>query len=50
MNKEYLGELCNARDCLCGFCEVQECEKCIVSNLINDAFNEFERDNEEDEE
>ena len=46
MDREYLAEICNARDVLCGFCEVNECEKCIVTNLIDDAFNEC--DDEED--
>lgn len=29
--------LCDARDKLCNFCKVPECEKCIVTQLINDA-------------
>lgn len=41
MDKEYFAELCNARDTLCGFCEAGECEKCIVSQLIDDAANEL---------
>ena len=48
MDREYLSKLCNARDTLCGFCEADECEKCIVTHLINDAYNEL-RDEEEDD-
>lgn len=40
-------KLCDARDTLCGFCEADECEKCIVSVLINDAFNEVGDEEEE---
>ena len=40
MTRDELAALCNARDTLCGFCEVSECEKCIVTHLIDDAFNE----------
>ncbi len=47
MDKEYLEKLCDARDTLCSFCEANECEKCIVSHLIDDAFNEMPNDDEE---
>lgn len=40
MDREYLAKLCNARDTLCGFCEADECENCIVTHLIDDAYNE----------
>ena len=51
MDRDYLAQLCNARDTLCGFCEVLECDKCIVSNLINDAYNELtDKDEYEEEE
>lgn len=40
MTREELAVLCDARDKLCGYCEADECEKCIVTALINDAFNE----------
>lgn len=49
ISKEELAELCDARDKLCSFCEVNECEKCIVTNLINDAFAKC-KDGEEAEE
>lgn len=48
MDKEYLAKLCDARDTLCGFCEVDECEKCIVTYLINDAYNEMPDDDDDD--
>lgn len=48
MDMEYLSKLCDARDTLCGFCEANECEKCIVTNLIDDAFNEMPNDDDEE--
>ena len=27
-----MAKLCDARDTLCGFCEADECEKCIVAH------------------
>lgn len=44
MTEDELAMLCHARDVLCGYCEADECEKCIVTNLINDAFNEYEEE------
>ena len=40
MTRDELAVLCDARDKLCGYCESDECEKCIVTALINDAYNE----------
>lgn len=40
MTREELAVLCDARDKLCGYCESDECEKCIVTTLIDDAYNE----------
>lgn len=37
MKKALYINLCEARDVLCGFCKVNECEKCIVTHLIDDA-------------
>lgn len=48
VNREYLSKLCNARDVLCNFCEANECEKCIVTCLINDAFNELDDDDDDE--
>ena len=41
MDRDYLSKLCDARDELCGYCEVNECEKCIVTCLIDDTFAEM---------
>lgn len=41
MDREYLAKLCDARDTLCDFCEANECERCIVTRLIDDAYNEM---------
>lgn len=41
MDKDYLARLCNARDILCEFCEADACEKCIVTQLIDDAYNKL---------
>ena len=49
MTREQLAILCDARDKLCAFCEVNECENCIVTRLIDDAYNELPEDEEEDE-
>lgn len=40
MSKEELGELLDARDKLCRFCENDACEKCQVTALIDDAYAE----------
>lgn len=40
ISRQQLAELCHARDTLCNFCEADECDGCMVSHLINDAFNE----------
>lgn len=42
MDKEKLAELCDARNKLCAYCEVDECAKCIVTRLIDDAMYEYE--------
>lgn len=49
MDRYDLAELCDARDKLCGFCEANECEKCIVTRLIDDAFSECDEHWDEDE-
>ena len=40
MTRDDLAVLCDARDKLCGYCQSDECEKCIVTALIDDAYNE----------
>lgn len=47
MTKEELAKLCEARDVLCGYCEANECDKCIVTSLIDDAFAELEDEQDE---
>lgn len=42
MDERRIAELCDARDTLCEFCDMDDCEKCIVTQLINDAFNELD--------
>lgn len=42
MSREELAVILDARDKLCGFCENDACEKCQVTLLVNDAFNECE--------
>ena len=40
MTQDELAVLCDARDTLCGYCQADECEKCIVTTIIDDAYNE----------
>ncbi len=40
MDREELAELLDARDKLCAFCENNNCEKCQITMLIDDAYNE----------
>lgn len=40
MTRDELAVLCDARDKLCGYCQSDECEKCIVTTLIDNAYNE----------
>lgn len=47
MTIEKVAKICEARDTLCAFCQVLECDKCIVTHLVNDAFNEVELPKEE---
>lgn len=46
MDREYLAKLCEARSTLCDFCEADECEYCIVTRLIDDAYNELDDEEE----
>lgn len=48
MTKKEFDILLDAQNKLCGFCEVNECEKCIVTHLIDDAYNELADTEEED--
>ena len=50
VDRDKLAELLDARDKLCGFCENHDfCEKCQVTLLIDDAYVEFECENESEE-
>lgn len=42
ISRNQLEELAGARTTLCNFCEADECDKCIVTNLINKAYSEAE--------
>lgn len=48
ITRDKLATLCKARDTLCNYCETDECEKCIVTNLIDDAYSELEDDEPSD--
>ena len=40
INENTFTELLDARDKFCAFCENNECEKCQVTMLVNDAYTE----------
>lgn len=40
MSREELAVLLDARDKLCKFCENDECERCQLTLLIDDAYTE----------
>ena len=42
MDKNDLAELCDARDKLCRHCTINKCDSCLVTQILNDAFNECE--------
>lgn len=44
MDKKELNKLYEAGNTLCSFCEADECEKCIVTKLIDDASAEIDED------
>lgn len=49
MEREYLAKLCDASATLCGYCEAEECEKCIVTRLIDDAHAELPDEDDDDD-
>lgn len=49
MDRDKFAELCDAKDKLCAFCEADECDKCIVTRLIDDAYNELADGDDEHE-
>ena len=50
MSREELTALCEARDEICSCCRVENCEKCIVDQLVSEAFKEVSEREEEDKE
>lgn len=46
IDREEFAKICDARDVLCKFCELDDCEKCIVQQLVDDAFAEFDESEE----
>jgi len=42
IDQDLLARLCDAKDCLCSFCVASDCEKCRVSAIMADVFNEME--------
>lgn len=44
--------ICDARDVICENCEIRNknCDNCIVTKIVNDAFNEDEEQTRRDEE
>jgi predicted hydrolase (HD superfamily) len=49
MTKSKLEQIRTAGSVLCEFCENDECEKCIVTCLLNDAETEYENNAEEED-
>ena len=49
IDRKELAKICNARNTLCNFCENDACERCIVTQLVDDAYAEVE-EAENDEE
>lgn len=39
INRDEYAKICDARNTLCAFCENDMCEKCIVTQLTDDAYN-----------
>lgn len=40
IDKTTYTELLDARNKICNYCECNECEKCIITELIDDAYDE----------
>lgn len=49
ITRDYYEKLNEARYTLCGYCEADLCEKCIVTSLMDSAENELPDDDDEDE-
>lgn len=48
MSKEELTALYEARDEICSCCKAESCEKCIVEQLVSEAFKEVSESEDED--
>ncbi len=48
ISMDELAEILDARDTLCAYCENNACERCIVTMLVNDAYNECLDGNEDE--
>ena len=49
ITREYYEKLSNARYTLCGYCEADLCEKCIVTSLMDSAESELPDDEDNPE-
>ena len=50
MSRKELDSLCSARNIICAHCNVESCEKCIVNQLVREAFVAVSENEAEDEE
>lgn len=41
MTRDEFESMCSSRDAFCGFCQADECEECIITRLLDDAYNEL---------
>ena len=44
MDRDDLAKICDARDTICDYCGGNNCDECVVTDLINRAFEEVEDD------
>ena len=44
MDRDDLAKICDARDTICDYCGGNNCDECVVTDLINRAFNEVDDD------
>lgn len=50
MSRKELDSLCEARNTICAYCTAEGCEKCIVNQLVHEAFVAVSENEAEDEE
>lgn len=48
VTREDYESMCSGRDVFCSFCEADECEKCMITRLLNDAFNELPQSDQQE--